>query len=133
MMSIIYCFISYFGYKASMEKCSSVMQGVVTDVDKKSDTRHGYYYIAYVISEEAHDMSFETHSVRHEYTKGESVNIHYAPDDISDYYINSAEPTGQDVSLIFTLVFMLIVVSVTDIVRGKQYRKLCSGQNGSAG
>lgn len=109
------------------------MQGVVTDVDKKSDTRHGYYYKAYVISEEAPDMRFETPSVKHEYTKGESVNIHYAPDDMSDYYIDGAEPTGQDVSLIFTLIFMLIVVSVTDIVRRKQLRKLCSGQNGSVG
>lgn len=132
VLLLIYCIISFFSYKSAMEKCSSVMKGIVTNVDKKNDTRHGYYYKAYVFSEEAPDMRFETPSVKHEYTKGESVNIHYDPDDISDYYIDGAEPTDQDVSLIFTLVFMLIVVFVTNIVRGKQYRKLCSGQSGTA-
>jgi len=50
---------------------------------------------------------------------------------MSDYYIDGAEPTGETVSLIVAVVFMLIVVSVTHIVRGKQYRQLCSQQSGS--
>ena len=45
--------------------------------------------------------------------------------------IDGAEPTGQTVSLVVSVVFMLIVVSVTHIVRGKQYRQLCSQQSGS--
>jgi hypothetical protein len=126
VLFMIYCGISLSRNKSSMEECSSVMLGVVTDVDKKNDTRHGYYYKAYVTSEDAPGMKFESPSVKHEYIKGESVKIHYDPDDISDYYIEGAEPIGQDVSMIFTLLFLLIVLFIGHIKTGKQYRKLCS-------
>ena len=126
---MIYCFISLFSATSSMEKCTSVMWGVVTDVDKIIDGRHGDIYKAYVTSEEAPGMRFESLSTKHKYVKGESVKIHYDPDDISDYYIEGAEPTGKDVSMIITLLFLLIVLFIGHINTGKQYRQLCSGQS----
>ena len=98
---MICCFISIFSIKSSMEECSSVMSGVVTDVDKKSDPGQGFYYKAYVTFENAPGMRFESPSTKNEYVKGESVMIHYDPDDISDYYIEGTEPTGEYVSMIF--------------------------------
>lgn len=126
---LIYCVISFFNYKSVMEECSSVMWGVVSDVEKKSDPGHGFNYKAYVTSENAPGMRFESPSTRHEYIKGESVKIYYDLDDISDYYIQGAEPIGYDVSMIITLLFMLIVVFVIHSIKGKQYRKLCSKQS----
>ena len=82
---MIYCFISLFSTKSSMEKCTSVMSGVVNDVDKMVDGRHGDSYRAYVISENAPGMRFDSPSTKHKYIKGESVKIHYDPDDISNY------------------------------------------------
>ena len=131
ILTLIYCGFDISRLKSSMDKCSSVISGVVTDVERKNDTRHGFYYKAYVTSEDDPGMTFETPFTKHEYEKGDSVKIHYDPDDMSDYYIDGAEPTGETVSLIVAVVFMLIVVSVTHIVRGKQYRQLCSQQSGS--
>ena len=125
---LIYFVISFFNNKSLMEEYTSVMWGVVSDVEKKSDPSHGYYYTAYVTSENAPGMRFESPSTRHEYIKGESVKIYYVPDDISDYYIQGAEPTGEDVLMIITLLFMLIVVFVVHSIKGKQYKKLCSKQ-----
>lgn len=131
VLFLLYCVISLFSIMSSMEKYTSEISGIVTDVDKKSDPRHGYYYKAYVTSEKAPDMKFESPSTKHKYEKGESVTIHYDPDDISDYYIEGTEPTGDYVSLILVLLFLLIVVSVRFTITGKQYRKLCSEQSGS--
>lgn len=131
VLTLIYCGFDISRLKSSMDKCSSVISGVVTDVERKNDTRHGFYYKAYVTSEDDPGMTFETPFTKHKYEKGDSVKIHYDPDDMSDYYIDGAEPTGETVSLIVAVVFMLIVVSVTHIVRGKQYRQLCSQQSGS--
>lgn len=128
VLCLIYCVISFFRYQSSMEECTSVIMGVVTDVEKKSDPRHGYYYKAYVTSENAPGMRFESPSTKHEYKKGESVKIHYDPNDISDYYIEGTEPIGKDVSMIITLLTLLIVVFAVHTIKGKQYRKLCSEQ-----
>ena len=123
---LIYCVISFFNHKSSMEECTSVMWGVVTDVEKKSDPRHGYNYKAYVTSQNAPGMRFESPSTKHEYIKNERVKIYYDPNDISDYYIEGAAPIGKDVSMIITLLTLLIVVFVVHTIKGKQYRKLCS-------
>ena len=45
----------------------------------------GFYYKAYVTSEDDPGMTFETPFTKHEYEKGDSVKIHYDPDDMSDY------------------------------------------------
>ena len=129
LLFLIYCIISFFSNKSSMEKYTSVMWGVVTDVDKKSDPRHGFYYKAYVTSENAPSMRFVSPSIKHEYIKGESVKIYYDPDNISDYYIEGAAPIGEDISMILTVLFMLIVVFVVHTIKSKQYKKLCSMDN----
>ncbi len=131
VLFMIYCGISLARNKSSMEECTSVMHGVVTDVDKIIDGRHGDTYKVYVTSEDAPGMRFESLSTKHKYTKGDGVKIYYDPNDISHYYIEGAEPIGQDLSMIFTLLFLLIVMFIGHIKTGKQYRKLCSSQSGS--
>ena len=131
VLFMIYCGFSLSRNKTSMEKCTSEMLGVVDDVDKIIDGRHGDTYTAYVTSEDAPGMRFESFSTKHKYVKGDSVTIYYEPDDISHYYIEGAEPTGQDLSMIFALLFLLIVMFISHIKTGKQYKKLCSAQNGS--
>ena len=126
---LFYCVVSFFSYKISMDKCSSVMMGVVTDVEKKNDTRHGYNDKAYVAPQNAPDVRLETPSTKHEYTKGESVKIYYDPNDSANYYIEGAEPTRKDLSMIITLLTLLIVGYVVLIVKGMQYRKLCRMQS----
>ena len=126
---LIYCVISFFNYKSSMEECTSVMWGVVTDVEKKNNLRHGYDYKAYVTSENNSSMKFESISTKHKYIKGERVKIHYNPDDISDYYIEGASPVGKDISMIITLLTLMIVIFVVHTIKKKQYKLLLTQTN----
>ena len=128
VLFLIYCVISFFNYKSSMEECTSVISGVVTDVEKKSNLRHGYDYKAYVTSENDPSMKFESLSTKHKYVEGESVKIYYNPNDISNYYIEGAAPVGKDISMIITLFSMLILIFVVYTINGKKYKKLCSEQ-----
>ena len=43
ILTLIYCGFDISRLKSSMDKCSSVISGVVTDVERRNDTRHGFY------------------------------------------------------------------------------------------
>ena len=118
--------IGYFSNKSMMEKCTTAMWGVVTEVEQKHIHRHGTTYKAYVRSENAPSMRFESIYTRHKYTKGDRVKIVFEPDDMSNYYIEYAEPATENFTLIISGSALLILVLILHAIKGKQYKKVCS-------
>ena len=54
------------------------------------------------------------------------MKIVYEPDDMSNYYIEYAEPATENFTLIISGSALLILVLILHIIKGKQYKKVCS-------
>ena len=126
VVMIIYNVVGIFKSKSLMEKCTTAMWGVVDGVEEKHINRHGTSYKAYVTSEYAPSMRFESIYTRHKYTEGDRVQIDFDPDDMSNYYIEYAEPAAEDITFILSGSALLIAMLILHVITGKQYKKLCS-------
>ena len=126
---IIVNVVSFFASKAKSEKCTQAMWGVVTEVERIYIARHGTSYKAKVRADDYPGKVFESIKTHHEYRKGDRVAICYDPDDMSNYYIEYADPEVEDMTLVLCSSVLLIVMFVLHMYESKKYKKLLSEQD----
>ena len=132
VLIIIINIISLFGSKAATEKCTAAMWGVVKEVEDKHIHRHSTSYHAVVTPVDQPNKKFESIFTLHKYNVGDRVMICYDPEDISNYYIEYADPEAEGLTLILSSSALLIVLFILHTTTSRKYKKLCCEENTSS-